>query len=219
MRKVLVTLENYNYFLFYAETFLPKWRTGFVSISTSGFGNSQVSNLQVHSITTNFLRSRWLACLWRGVALFYVKIITFVSFTISNDLVLQAIEVAQIIDQALDGSNNGMVLKCIKIADARMSSEITQFSTSESMAPFLSCFSAPHVYSKVVLLGISFLEREHRYGSWNYRLLFTFFYGHCLEYISTSVSNFYFLFYFLFKVSIFHWPHKLFQYHSSLWHV
>lgn len=63
MRKVLVTLENCDYFLFYAEAFLPEWRTGFVSISTSGFGNSQVSNLQVHSITTNFLRSRWLACL------------------------------------------------------------------------------------------------------------------------------------------------------------
>ncbi|KAM1132567.1 hypothetical protein ACFX13_047870 [Malus domestica] len=82
----------------------------------------------------------------------------------------EAIEVAQIIDQALDGSNNGIVLKCIKIADARMSSEVTQFLTSESMAPFLSCFSAPHVYSKVVLLGISFLEREHRYSDAIYLL-------------------------------------------------
>ncbi|RXH90471.1 hypothetical protein DVH24_035235 [Malus domestica] len=82
----------------------------------------------------------------------------------------EAIEVAQIIDQALDGSNNGIVLKCINIADARMSSEVTQFLTSESMAPFLSCFSAPHVYSKVVLLGISFLEREHRYSDAIYLL-------------------------------------------------
>ncbi|CAN6572874.1 unnamed protein product [Malus baccata var. baccata] len=82
----------------------------------------------------------------------------------------EAIEVAQIIDQALDGSNNGIVLKCINIADARMSSEVTQFLTSESMASFLSCFSAPHVYSKVVLLGISFLEREHRYSDAIYLL-------------------------------------------------
>lgn len=88
---------------------------------------------------------------------------TFITITISHGLFLQAIEVAQIIDEALDGSNIELVIKCIDIADSRISSESTQSLTSESMAPFLSRFSAKYVYSKVVLLGISFLEREHRY--------------------------------------------------------
>ncbi|XP_021803483.1 fanconi-associated nuclease 1 homolog isoform X3 [Prunus avium] len=82
----------------------------------------------------------------------------------------EAIEVAQIIDEALDGSNIELVIKCIDIADSRISSESTQSLTSESMAPFLSCFSAKYVYSKVVLLGISFLEREHRYSDAIYLL-------------------------------------------------
>ncbi|XP_061999616.1 fanconi-associated nuclease 1 homolog [Rosa rugosa] len=72
----------------------------------------------------------------------------------------EAIEVAQIVDEALDGSNTGLVLKCIKIADSHLSNPV-QSLTSESMAPFLSHFSATFVYSKVVLLGISFLESEH----------------------------------------------------------
>ncbi|KAF7150610.1 hypothetical protein RHSIM_Rhsim02G0071300 [Rhododendron simsii] len=39
----------------------------------------------------------------------------------------------------------------------------TRSLTSESPEAFLSCFSAAWVYSKVVLLGVSFLERERRY--------------------------------------------------------
>ncbi|KAM5569850.1 fanconi-associated nuclease 1 [Rosa sericea] len=81
----------------------------------------------------------------------------------------EAIEVAQIVDEALDGSNTGLVLKCIKIADSHLSN-LVQSLTSESMAPFLSHFSATFVYSKVVLLGISFLEREHRYNDAIYLL-------------------------------------------------
>lgn len=82
----------------------------------------------------------------------------------------EAIEVAQIIDEALDESNTGLVLKCIKIADSHISNNAVQSLTSELMAPFLSRFSAPFVYSKVVLLGISFLEREHRYNDAIYLL-------------------------------------------------
>ncbi|XP_024192282.1 fanconi-associated nuclease 1 homolog isoform X4 [Rosa chinensis] len=81
----------------------------------------------------------------------------------------EAIEVAQIVDEALDGSNTGLVLKCIKIADSHLSNPV-QSLTSESMAPFLSHFSATFVNSKVVLLGISFLEREHRYNDAIYLL-------------------------------------------------
>ena len=99
----------------------------------------------------------------------YAKVLmATVAFTISNGFVSQAIEVAQIVDEALDESNTGLVLKCINIADSHISNNAVQSSTSELMAPFPSRFSAPFVYSKVVLLGISFLEREHRYGSWNF---------------------------------------------------
>ncbi|XP_062164516.1 fanconi-associated nuclease 1 homolog isoform X2 [Alnus glutinosa] len=78
----------------------------------------------------------------------------------------EAIEVAQLMDQALDGNDVELVLKCIKIADFRISLSPTKAiksSTSESVATFLSRFSALWVYSKVVSLGVSFLERERRY--------------------------------------------------------
>jgi Fanconi-associated nuclease 1 len=74
--------------------------------------------------------------------------------------------VAQLMDQALDGNDVELVLKCIKIADSRISLSPTKAiksSTSESVATFLSRFSALWVYSKVVSLGVSFLERERRY--------------------------------------------------------
>nr|XP_011462554.1 PREDICTED: fanconi-associated nuclease 1 homolog [Fragaria vesca subsp. vesca] len=80
-----------------------------------------------------------------------------------------AIEVAQIVDEALDESNTRLVLKCIKIADSHLSNPVKSL-TSEAMAPFLAHFSATFVYSKVVLLGISFLERERRYSDAIYLL-------------------------------------------------
>ncbi|CBI39437.3 unnamed protein product, partial [Vitis vinifera] len=85
-----------------------------------------------------------------------------------NDLLAyeEAIEVAQIMDEALDDKNSGLVLRCISISNSRLfisCSKSTQSSASESAATFLSCLSASWVYSKVVLLGISFLERERRY--------------------------------------------------------
>lgn len=78
----------------------------------------------------------------------------------------EAIEVAQIMDQSLDDSDTDLLLRCIEISDSRMSNscqKVTFSSTSESLGAFLSCFSASWVYSKVVLLGVSFLERERRY--------------------------------------------------------
>ncbi|KDP37893.1 hypothetical protein JCGZ_05775 [Jatropha curcas] len=78
----------------------------------------------------------------------------------------EAIEVAQIMDESLEQNDNELVLTCIRIADSRMSNhtvKATQSMSSESAAIFLSYFSASWVYSKVVLLGISFLESERRY--------------------------------------------------------
>ena len=73
---------------------------------------------------------------------------------------------AQLMDQALDGNAVELVLKCIKIADSHIccsSTKAIKSLTSESAATFLSRFSALWVYSKVVSLGVSFLERERRY--------------------------------------------------------
>lgn len=68
-------------------------------------------------------------------------------------------EVAQLIDQALDEKDDKMVLRCVSVADSRV--QPNQCTTSESV-PFFSCFSASWIYSKVVSLGVSFLERENR---------------------------------------------------------
>ncbi|XP_058201552.1 fanconi-associated nuclease 1 homolog isoform X2 [Rhododendron vialii] len=78
----------------------------------------------------------------------------------------EAIEVAQVMDQSLDENSTEFVWRCIEVSDSRISNsshEETRSLTSESPAAFLSCFSAAWVYSKVVLLGVSFLERERRY--------------------------------------------------------
>ncbi|EEF44169.1 hypothetical protein RCOM_1749140 [Ricinus communis] len=69
-------------------------------------------------------------------------------------------------DESLEENNSELVLGCIKIADSRISSstaKATQSMASESAAILLSCFSASWVYSKVVVLGVSFFEHEHRY--------------------------------------------------------
>ncbi|KAM7253151.1 hypothetical protein ACFE04_008730 [Oxalis oulophora] len=74
----------------------------------------------------------------------------------------EAIEVAQIIDHSLDENNTDLVLRCIAKADSHIDS--SSLARTEVIATFLSCFSSSWVYSKVVLLGISFLERERRYN-------------------------------------------------------
>ena len=78
---------------------------------------------------------------------------------------MQDIEVAQIMDQSLDENNTEFVLRCIGISESRIcnsSHREIHSSTSESQITYLSCFSDSWVYSKVVLLGVSFLEREKR---------------------------------------------------------
>ncbi|CAL5370348.1 unnamed protein product [Camellia sinensis] len=90
-------------------------------------------------------------------------------FSSRNDLLAyeEAIEVAQIMDQSIDENNNESVLRCIELSGSRISnssSRATQSSTSESLVTCFSCFSALWVYSKVVLLGVSFLEFEQRYN-------------------------------------------------------
>lgn len=59
-----------------------------------------------------------------------------------------------------------MVIRCIDISDIRMCTSFrgkSQSSTSGSPPQFFSTFSASFVYSKVLSLGVSFFEREHRY--------------------------------------------------------
>ncbi|CAN4090736.1 unnamed protein product [Withania somnifera] len=77
----------------------------------------------------------------------------------------EAIEVAQVMDESLDENNNELVSRCIEISAGHVSSSVEEdrSSRSGSMAAFLSCFSASWVYSKVILLGVSFLEHERRY--------------------------------------------------------
>lgn len=80
-------------------------------------------------------------------------------------LVFQAIEVAQIMDEALDANRTDVVLSCLKIAESHVSTSLPiQYSTSESVSTIRHLFTASWVYSKVITLGISFLEQERRYG-------------------------------------------------------
>ncbi|PIN11641.1 Phosphodiesterase I [Handroanthus impetiginosus] len=77
----------------------------------------------------------------------------------------EAIEVSQIMVESLDENNSELVFRCIEISISRMSIPLEEGKPSScgSMSAFLSYFSASWVYSKVVLLGVSFLEREKRY--------------------------------------------------------
>ncbi|KAK6781375.1 hypothetical protein RDI58_023559 [Solanum bulbocastanum] len=74
----------------------------------------------------------------------------------------EAIEVAQVMDESLDENNNELVSRCIEISASHVSSFVEEDRSSHfgSMTAFLSCFSASWVYSKVILLGVSFLEHE-----------------------------------------------------------
>ncbi|CAN6891322.1 unnamed protein product [Brassica oleracea] len=69
----------------------------------------------------------------------------------------EAIEVAQLMDESLDSEDSGTVLKCIMIAETRISS------SSSSESALFNCFTAPWVYSKMVLLGVSFHENQKRH--------------------------------------------------------
>ncbi|KAI4344868.1 hypothetical protein L6164_012055 [Bauhinia variegata] len=88
-------------------------------------------------------------------------------FSNRSDLLFyeEAIELAQTMDEALDINNTELALRCIKIAESYVSNTLPiQCSATESVAVFRCLFSASWVYSKVVTLGISFLEQERRYN-------------------------------------------------------
>lgn len=88
-------------------------------------------------------------------------------FKTRNDFLCyeEAIEVAQIMDESLDENKHDLVTKCIEVSDIQISnfSEADQSSSSASGTTLSSCFSASWVYSKVVLLGVSFLEHKQSY--------------------------------------------------------
>lgn len=79
---------------------------------------------------------------------------------------MQAIEVAQMVDEALDANNIELVLRCINLAESQVFSKCLKAvepTTSDTAISFRRCFSASWVYSKIISLGVSFLERERRY--------------------------------------------------------
>lgn len=66
---------------------------------------------------------------------------------------------AQLMDESLDNEHSRTVLKCIMIAETRISSS----SLDSAHAAAFNRFTASWVYSKVVLLGISFFENHKRH--------------------------------------------------------
>ncbi|KAK4799419.1 hypothetical protein SAY86_024784 [Trapa natans] len=64
-------------------------------------------------------------------------------------------------DESLEQNDCEKVLRCISVAESRIVSE----SLSSSSAALISCFTPSWVYSKVVMLGVSFLEQVRRYSS------------------------------------------------------
>uniref|UniRef100_A0A1J3FZ31 Fanconi-associated nuclease n=1 Tax=Noccaea caerulescens TaxID=107243 RepID=A0A1J3FZ31_NOCCA len=78
----------------------------------------------------------------------------------------EAIEVAQMMDESLDSEDSQAVLKCIMIAETRINGSSLD---SAHLAAF-NRFTAPWVYSKVVFLGVSFLENLKRYNQAAYLL-------------------------------------------------
>ncbi|KAK9141385.1 hypothetical protein Scep_011066 [Stephania cephalantha] len=75
----------------------------------------------------------------------------------------EAIEVAQLMDEALDANDTEMVMRCIETSDGRLTCDGSQSFHPDAIRTFHLFFSAPWIYSKVVTLGVSFLERERRY--------------------------------------------------------
>ncbi|XP_024983446.1 fanconi-associated nuclease 1 homolog isoform X3 [Cynara cardunculus var. scolymus] len=98
----------------------------------------------------------------------YNCVVTDQIFSSRNDLLSyeEALEVAQIMDESLEENDSSMVLRCIAISDSSISNSAArtiQLSTSKQLPAPFPCFSAFWIYSKVVLLGVSFLECQRRY--------------------------------------------------------
>ncbi|XP_020595998.1 fanconi-associated nuclease 1 homolog isoform X2 [Phalaenopsis equestris] len=79
---------------------------------------------------------------------------------------IQAIEVAQIMDESIDQSDMETTGRCIELSENRLLTNFSEealYSVSRTQQQFFSYFSASWVYSKVLTLGVSVFEREHRY--------------------------------------------------------
>lgn len=90
-------------------------------------------------------------------------------FSSRADLLLyeEALEIAQIVDMALDANDMPKVAKSIEISSTYLTNlqkdKKLQSDFLEPHSMFLSRFSAPWVYTKILTLGVSVLERERRY--------------------------------------------------------
>uniref|UniRef100_K3XV50 Fanconi-associated nuclease n=1 Tax=Setaria italica TaxID=4555 RepID=K3XV50_SETIT len=78
---------------------------------------------------------------------------------------IQAIRVAQLMDESLDNNNMDLVTRCIDLSENRLCTMPKQENaTSPEHSPsFFSHFSASWVYSKILTLGVSVYERDRRY--------------------------------------------------------
>lgn len=124
-------------------------------------------------------------------------------FNSSTNYLPQALEVAQIMDESLDEDDPDKVRRCIEISDARISGSSgkvdPQSSTLGPAETFLSSFSASWVYSKVVTLGISFLEHERRYKKFSIAYFRFWFYPfNCRQSDDSKWLSFFFAHLFLF---------------------
>ncbi|XP_062228199.1 fanconi-associated nuclease 1 homolog isoform X2 [Phragmites australis] len=77
----------------------------------------------------------------------------------------EAVQVAQVMDESLDNNSMELVTRCIDLSENRLCTMPEQENTtsSEPSPSFFSCFSAFWVYSKILTLGVSVYERDHRY--------------------------------------------------------
>ncbi|PWA46851.1 fanconi-associated nuclease [Artemisia annua] len=163
-------------------------------LSTYRDGSSSLLNIMVLEKTGSCIRISSVAdsLIWRVERLFFCNgeqdlsafllvdlgivkyptyncVVTDQIFSSRNDLITyeEALEVAQIMDESLVENDSSMVLRCIAISDSRICSsaaKTVQVSTSKQLSAPFPCFSASWIYSKVVLLGVSFLESERRYN-------------------------------------------------------
>lgn len=78
---------------------------------------------------------------------------------------------AQMMDESLDSEDSQAVLKCIMIAETRINGSSLD---SAHLAAF-NRFTAPWVYSKVVFLGVSFLENLKRHVNTTHLIFFYLF--------------------------------------------
>ncbi|KAI4341680.1 hypothetical protein MLD38_026374 [Melastoma candidum] len=90
-------------------------------------------------------------------------------FVQRNDLLAyeEAIEVAQLLDESIDENEVENIFNCVKVADSRLDTASGNFGGGSricSSASFLFYFTPSWVYSKVVLVGVSYLEQGRRYN-------------------------------------------------------